>query len=162
MSRIAIADRAALLLAAREGSWAERYYLDVDTGQVVCVLEADRARLQPYYDAHGEVAAADHLPQGDARLRAAHAVELDDARYVKLPVLPARQELEWMDAFAGGVDPALRSLLWRALDRDDRSAFERTLRMEPAVARAWSAERDRRLTAWLRAAWPSTAPPLDL
>lgn len=133
---------AAVIHAVRHGHWAERYYLDVIDGNVVRVSERIRAILQDVYDTVGEEAAGAYLDTWEhaeiADLRLAHAVEMDDDRYRKLPEMTLAVRLRWMDAFTGTVrDRALRRMLVAALESDDPARFERALALEPAQQRRW-------------------------
>lgn len=126
------------------GSWRERHYLDLETGDV-CVLDfAQREQIELISDASA-------VPDA---LRLAYAVEMDDERYVPVPICQPRQLAAWRDLFSAECEPPFRRLLWSALDRSDAAHFERTLALEPAEQARWQRELAREvrsvLTLWLR------------
>lgn len=116
-----------------QGSWQNRYYLDLESGGVVCVTEQLRAKLQSIYDEVGEDS-ADALIDS-AELALAHAVEIDDERYLK--IIEWHHFSEEADQFAMSVSPPFQALLWQALDFQNRAAFERIVQLEPLVAARW-------------------------
>lgn len=142
-----------LLRAIEDDCWQRRYYYDCATREVVCVTEATRAVLQAIYDEVGEHGADVLLP--DALTRAAHAVEMDDDRFLRVPSLASGEKLRQADRFAATADPALRPLLYRALDNQDEAQFERSVGFEPAVRAAWEAQwrtyLRTKVAAWLSA-----------
>lgn len=140
-----------LFHAYEQGDWQQRYYFDCTSGDVVLVTEALRASLQEIYDRVGEQAAADHLATAD--LRQAHAVEMDDARYWRVPTRPPATWARLRDGFAATVDSPLQRLLWLALDYNDAAYFDRLLERDAEQGLRWRAyrmaEAHNALRAWL-------------
>lgn len=116
-----------------QGSWQNRYYLDQQSGEVVSITEQLRSELQSIYDKVGEDS-ADVLIDS-AELALAHAVEIDDERYLK--IIEWRNFWEEADQFAASVSPPFQRLLWQTLDLQNRAAFEQMLQLEPLVAARW-------------------------
>jgi hypothetical protein len=146
--------RSDLIAAVCNGSWRERFYLDTQQNQTVCVREEDRATLQLIYDDHGEAAAparlADLPPAERDVLVQVHAVEMDDVRFRKLPTLPAGALLAWQSAFADDLDDrAFQRLLWHALDDGDSARFGRLLALEPHHQQRWQTYHDAQVTRLL-------------
>ncbi|MGB1253059.1 MAG: hypothetical protein ACPG8W_20765 [Candidatus Promineifilaceae bacterium] len=138
----------ALCNAYENGTWSRRFYLDVHTGTVVTVTEAERMLLQDLYDEFGEDSAEIPPP-----LQQAHAVELDDERFLKVPACPQASLATLRDNFSETVSQPLRRLLWRALDANDGAGFERMLGLESAELKRWhtfkQAAFETTLNAWL-------------
>ena len=138
-----------LIAAYFDGSWERRYYYDRMTVAVICIPETVRNQLQAIYDEVGE----DDVGELSADLAQAHAVEMDDSRYLKVP----EWKTAWQDRdqFATLVPAPLQRLLWRALDLQNAALFERTLSLEPDQAAAWQQFKQTRartfLMAWLKA-----------
>lgn len=124
-----------LIDAFEKGSWVNRYYLDTETGDVVCVTEKVRGQLQLIYDEVGEFGAEPYLDS--APLQLAHLVEMDDVRFRKVPECSRRDWLETAESFAETVPLPLQKLLWTALDRADPVQFERLLTLETGVLGRW-------------------------
>ena len=115
------------------GDWENRYYLDRETGEVVCITELLRVKLQSIYDEVGEDSADALIDLGELAL--AHTVEMNDDRYLK--IIEWKSFREEADAFAMSVDPPLRALLWQALDLQNRVGFEKNVQLESSVAVRW-------------------------
>lgn len=141
-------DLNALCEAYENGSWSRRFYLDSHSGAVVEVTETQRIALQAIYDEEGEASA--NIPPA---LQQAHAVELDDERYWKIPTCTKKRLLELGDQFSETVERPLQRLLWRALDAHDVGWFERMLGMESAELHRWQQYKQtahqQTLTDWL-------------
>ena len=116
-------------------TWQERAYYDRESGETAWVNELDRRRLQAVYDEVGEDAAAGVLDS--AELIAAHIIEMDDDRFVRIPPATSDQLNGLYDDFAEACEPAFRQLLWGALDAADHSRFVRLLAYEPAEQIRW-------------------------
>jgi hypothetical protein len=97
------------------------------------VTEKVRGALQSIYDVQGEEVAS--LPT--VELQRAHAVEMDDERFLRLPAVAAGEKLLQCDLFAESADPPLQNLLYTALDHQDTTWFERILQMEPTEYKRW-------------------------
>ena len=139
----------AIRAALEDDCWQRRYYFDVETGSVVCVTEGVRSELQAIYDEQGED--VDGLPS--AELRRAHQVEMDDERFLRVPAVKESEKLARLDDFAAQTDPALRGLLFTALDRRDTVWAEQILGMEPdSLGRwqtFWNRDLDEKFQRWL-------------
>lgn len=125
-------DLSKLCDAYENGTWAHRFYLDVESGAVLAVTEAERAELQEIYDIEGEISA--EIPP---HLQQAHTVELDDVRFQKIPTCDPQTLNQLRDQFCETVELPLRRLLWRALDANDGVWFERILRIDSAELARW-------------------------
>ena len=113
------------------GSWEQRYYLDCQSGDVEWVTEKMRRKLQDVYDAVGEDSAEKHFKGSDGEiyeLEKAHKIEMDDERFLKIP--ERKIPIDVYDDFANSCEPAIKKLLWRALDSQGLAHFERILMMD--------------------------------
>ena len=143
-----------LYLAYCSGSWEKRYYLNTKTGALPVVYERTRKRLQDVYDEVGEDSAEKHIDVDDVELLEAHEIEMDDSLYLKVP--ERKLALDDYDQFAQTREPAIRRLLWSALDMHDYAKFERVLMMEERSGHyaSWHAYLEKiaqpELTKWLR------------
>ena len=139
--------------AYEHGTWSNRFYLDVESGAVLEVTEAVRAKLQAIYDELGEES-AEISAEIPPHLQQAHAVELDDVRFRKIPTCSPKTIATLRDLFCETVDPLLQRLLWRALDANDGAWFERILGMESAELTRWHQFKQKEfqtiLTDWLK------------
>ena len=127
-----MSDLAKLCHAYETGTWSRRFYLDVEDGAILEVTEAQRAELQNIYDDMGEVSA--EIPPA---LQQAHAVELDDVRFQKIPTCSPEMLNQLRDQFCETVELPLQRLLWQALDANDSAWFERILGMDSAELIRW-------------------------
>jgi hypothetical protein len=164
--RLAI-DLSELDLAFDEAPGEARWYLDLETGQVIRIGDEVRQELEDLDEEigdNGALAFADALAQRDLpdwlreAVEEAHAVDAGyGTRFVEVPGADSRESYQDMTAFVDTVaDSRLQDRLWKAIR--GRGAFRRfkdVLADHPREQERWFAYRDARLRQrvlrWLEA-----------
>ena len=123
-----------ILDAYQHGSWQQRFYLDINSGEISCISEQTLALLEACYDDDGEL---DPSMLTTSALQKAFAVANDDRRFLKIPEQNSAENLHIHDSFANSCESALQRLLYSALNSNDLLRFQLILGMEPNEEARW-------------------------
>jgi len=124
------------------------YYLDLETGKVVCVP----VHMIEELEVDGEIDEED-LPDWERDLvPLARAVAAEDVRYARVPESDSHEAYRLMQDFIGEVDDEEASRrLWRAIDgRGAFRVFRDTLQDYPELRERWFAFEAERKREWAR------------
>jgi hypothetical protein len=162
-------DVAELAMALDNSSFEMRYYLDLETGEVILIMDEFARELEAIYDEIYEegrrvVTLEAHLQgrddpdwQREMLLEAGRVEQGYGTRYIRVEPDDPYADYNDMERFIGTVeDPQLRERLWRAIKgRGAFRYFKDVLWEHPDVKEQWyefkEARRQRRLTDWLEA-----------
>ncbi|MCP4544561.1 MAG: hypothetical protein GY832_46220 [Chloroflexi bacterium] len=135
--------------AFQSGSWEMRYYLDLETGDVVMVTD----EIARYLEDPPDWELSDWMKQAIEDVRQVEAGS--DTRYIQIPQADTHEDYCDMERFISTVrDSDLRDRLWRAIK--GRSAFryfKDVLTEWPLERERWFSFKDRciyeRVSSWL-------------
>ena len=143
------------------------YYLDVETGEILLVVEETRRMLYALYEMYGgendepidleeALERRDLIPQAKNNLRTAHRIEAGfGARYLKIPESDSIEGYADMKAFIESIQEVqLRESLWQVIQgRGAAERFRDALLAHPAEQARWDEFKRRqvhqRVLAWL-------------
>jgi hypothetical protein len=170
MERKVKVDMTELAFALDNSSYEMRYYLDLETGEVI-LIPAEFARdleaiYDEIYDEEGTRTVSleaylqervDHQWQRETLLEADRVEQGYGVRYIRVERDDPYGDYNDMERFIGTVeDPELRDRLWRAIKgRGAFRYFKDVLREHPDVREQWFAFKEsrcqRRVADWLEA-----------
>jgi hypothetical protein len=161
---------AELAIALDNSSYESRYYLDLETGQIILIMDEFARELEAIYDeiydeeGQRTVTLEQYLQervahewQREMLLEADRIEQGYGVRYIRVERDDPYADYNDMERFIGTVeDPGLRERLWRAIKGQGAFRYFKDVLWEhPDVQERWfdfkETQQQRRLTNWLEA-----------